>query len=491
MKKIILAFAGLALVLSSCEDFLTKEPPMDQSDALALSTFEGINDATNGNYIGFASWYGGTFPLTFDLMCGNAMVGPVNTGRMRSEPAWNYTPNSTLGIYSGAYNTILGCNKTLAAIEANEFSREASVTQADINNVKAENHVIRAICYFDMIRIYAQSYAYITDNNITGDAALGVPLVKVDDLTARPERATVAQIYDFIIEDLTTAEGLMDASYERAGVTDTRAIITLPVIQAMLARVYLEHQDWQLAADYATKVIKNTAKYKLLSANEYPGMWNVIDVQPAGANEVILELYVSKSDGSSSSLGDYLTAPKVAGGAGYGDVRVSNDLIELYDDTDVRLTHLTEINKFQDTDGKYRWTKKYPGKEGQLAYNNVPIIRLSEMYLVRAEAIYRGASVAGVSAVGDLNQVATTRGAQPYSNATIATIFEETRKEFVFEGHVFFDMKRLQLSLTRNDYDLAENKDIPFPSYRWALPIPRHETDNNKNIKQNPGYNVQ
>ena len=48
MKKIILSIAVLALALSSCEDFLTKEPPMDQSDELALSTFEGIDGATAG-----------------------------------------------------------------------------------------------------------------------------------------------------------------------------------------------------------------------------------------------------------------------------------------------------------------------------------------------------------------------------------------------------------------------------------------------------------
>ena len=58
MKKIMLSIAVLALALSSCEDFLTKEPPMDQSDELALSTFEGIDGATAGNYRAVISWYG-------------------------------------------------------------------------------------------------------------------------------------------------------------------------------------------------------------------------------------------------------------------------------------------------------------------------------------------------------------------------------------------------------------------------------------------------
>lgn len=63
MKKIILSIAVLALALSSCEDFLTKEPPMDQSDELALSTFEGIDGATAGNYRAVISWYGGIVPV--------------------------------------------------------------------------------------------------------------------------------------------------------------------------------------------------------------------------------------------------------------------------------------------------------------------------------------------------------------------------------------------------------------------------------------------
>ena len=81
MKKIILSIAVLALALSSCEDFLTKEPPMDQSDELALSTFEGIDGATAGNYRAVISWYGASFPLTFDVMCGNGMVGPGHKRR--------------------------------------------------------------------------------------------------------------------------------------------------------------------------------------------------------------------------------------------------------------------------------------------------------------------------------------------------------------------------------------------------------------------------
>ena len=465
---------------------LTKEPPMDQSDELALSTFEGIDGATAGNYRAVISWYGASFPLTFDVMCGNGMVGPVNTGRMRQEPAWNYTSTSTMGLWSSAYSAILGCNKALTAIDEGKFSRDG-VSDEQINNIKAENLFLRALAYFDLVRVYAQPYGYIKANGITGVEAMGVPIVLKDDLSARPSRNTVAEVYEnLIIPDLVEAERLMSDSYVRAGVKDVVATVTKPVIQALMARVYLHHEDWQLAADYATKVIKN-GRFRLLSGDRFVSMWDgSVDVAPQSGSEIIFEVYVSQSDGSRSDLGDYLTAPEVAGGAGYGDVRVSNDLIDLYDATDVRLTGLTKTNSKYPG---YRWSTKFPGKNGLLAYNNVPVLRISEMYLIRSEAIYRGATVSGVTAIDDLNRVATNRNAEAYATVTLDNLFEESRKEFLFEGHVFFDMKRLQKSLVRTDYDLDPlTKNIDFPSYRWALPIPENDILYNDNMDQNPGY---
>lgn len=491
MKKIILSIAALALALSSCDDFLTKEPPMNQSDQLALSNFEGLDKATAGNYSAVISWYGMAFPITFDVMCGNGMVGPVNTGRMRQEPAWNFTPTSELGLWSAAYSAILGCNKVLSAIEAGDFSRDGATDQ-QINNIKAENLFLRALAYFDLVRVYAQPYGYIKANNITGTEALGVPLVLEDDLSARPSRNTVAEVYDkLIIPDLLEAERLMSPSYVRDGVKDMVATVTTPVIQALLARVYLTHEDWQLAFDYATKVINN-GRFRLLSGNSYIDMWHGdLDVAPQSGSEIIFEVYISQSDGSSTSLAEYLTVPNADGEAGYGDVRISNDLINLYDDADIRLTGLTKTSTLKPEYAGYRWSTKYIGKNGLLRYCNVPIIRIPEMYLIRSEAIFRLGSVSlnGVNALDELNRVATSRGADGYTQVSVENLLNERRKEFLFEGQVYFDMKRMQLSLTRTDYDLdPTTKDIPFPSYRWAFPIPENDILNNKNMVQNPGY---
>ena len=109
------------------------------------------------------------------------------------------------------------------------------------------------------------------------------------------------------------------------------------------------------------------------------------------------------------------------------------------------------------------------------------------MYLNRAEALYNGAHITGVTAESDLKAIADKRNATvPSPSAT--SIFTERRKELAFEGHIAYDYARTKTSLVRTDHDGMTNKDIPFPSYRWAMPIPKREMDANPNMIQNEGY---
>ena len=129
---------------------------------------------------------------------------------------------------------------------------------------------------------------------------------------------------------------------------------------------------------------------------------------------------------------------------------------------------------------------KYYGKEGGVPRQvNIPILRLAEMYLNRAEAIYNGASVSGVTAMGDLQAIAEKRGATVPAQFDI---FTERRKELMFEGHIVYDYARCQKSLTRTDFDGTINKDVPFPDNKWAMPIPKRELDANPNMVQNEGF---
>ena len=154
------------------------------------------------------------------------------------------------------------------------------------------------------------------------------------------------------------------------------------------------------------------------------------------------------------------------------------------DDADVRKTMLRTNEKYPD----YVWPNKYQGKDGgPIAYSSIPMIRISEMYLLRAEANYRLGD--NSAATNDVNMVASNRNAKEYASVTIDDIFDERRRELAFEGHIFHDYKRLQRDLVRTDVIPGQsNANVPADSKYWCMPIAESEFDVNPNLVQNPGW---
>lgn len=474
MKKIILGLAILATGLTtSCSGFLEEEPVLKQSNELTLANYTSLDAAAAGLYSPLQSytWYGASFILASELRCGNAKnpKSLPGSGRYRVDPFWNYNESSTSSIWSYANYTISRANNVINNLDGKESSE---VTAQQINNTKAEALFMRALSLFDLVITYAQPYTYAPES-------LGVPVVLVTE-NGQPARNTVKEVYDQIVNDLTTAESIMADDYARAGVADAAAAATKPAIQALLSRVYLYMGDWQKSADYATKVINN-GKYKLAEGNKYKEMFTATTAPENG--EIIFEVYGSTKneywDGSGWEGISYITNIDPNGS---GDVSATKDLVDLYEEGDIRREMFT-INE-----NDY-FTTKYAGKTGSgiPKENNIIILRLSEMYLNRAEALYNGAHIAGVTAQSDLETISAKRGSTaPSPSAT--SIFTERRKELAFEGHIAYDYARTKTSLVRTDYDGISNKDIPFPSEKWAMPIPKREMDANPNMQQNPGY---
>ena len=350
-------------------------------------------------------------------------------------------------------------------------------TQQQVNNVKAEALFIRALCYFDLVITYCQPYNY----NATEDDKMGVPLVLVTE-NGKPARDSKENVYNQIVADLLQAESIMADDYVRSGVTDKAATPTKPAILALLSRVYLYMNKWQEAADYATKVISNK-KYELAPADAYAAMFSAATAPEGG--EIIFEVYGSDKneywDNSGWAHLPYTTTTDDKGS--HGDVCATKDLYDLYSEGDVRKSMFKQH-------GNDYFPTKYSGKpkDSDPKFTNVPILRLSEMYLNRAEAIINGASIQGVTAESDLRKIATVRGASQTAAATKQGVFDERRRELAFEGHITADYARCNKSMTRKDFDDSKNKDVAFPSYMWALPIPHRELTANPNVAPNPGY---
>ena len=476
MKKTIIGLALIATAgsFTACNGFLEEEPLMKQSNELTYSTFDGLNSAGAALYTRMQSdgWYDGEFILRSELRAGNAKnpLSIPGSGRYRNDTQWNYNESSTLStLWTYGYYTISYANNILNHLETAD---KGSATDEDVNNLKAEALFVRALCHFDLVITFGQPYS-------AAPSSLGVPVVLVTE-NGQPARNTVAEVYDQVVSDLKEAEGLMSDSYTRSGVDDPAASVSKPAIQALLSRVYLYMEDWQNAADYATKVI-NSGKYSLASGNDYLNMFSAA-VAPTGG-EIIFEIYGSKKneywDNSGWTHLSYITSWG-DGNDGSGDVCATTDLVSLYDEGDIRLKLFAK--------NENDWlTVKYAGKAGAVPREtNIPVLRLSEMYLNRAEAISKGASVSGASFRGDLMAIAEKRGTTVPESPSV---FDERRKELQFEGHIAYDYARTKKALNRNDFDGTVNQNIPAaPDTHWALPIPKRELDANKNMVQNPGY---
>ena len=513
MKKILIISALLsALTLTGCKDFLVQEPITSQSTEQLLSEYNGLNNATFGAYSPLASnsWYGGTyFILDADTKAGLA-AWPVSSdfqsGRMMTGFTLAYNENSTWGLWSYAYYVISAANNVLEQLDLNGEELVSSfVTQEDLDNLRAECLFLRALSHFDLLRSYSTST----------DPENGVPVILITDKTSteQPARNTIREVYDQIEKDLTEAEGLMSDDYTRSGVADARAVASPGAIKALLARVYLydatfsnDAAKWQLAADYATEVI-DSGDYTMWTADEYSEVWG----NEVGSGEVIFEVYGVKANGYDA----YWEAPThMTNPNGYADVCASPKIYEAYEDGDVRgvmgkrqgVGANDDGSMFCTVDGSDDyWTMKYPGKglgdvTGTPDQNNTIVLRLSEMYLIRAEATLNGANT-GVSAQSDLNMIRSNRGASTKA-AGYQAIWEEYMLEFCFEGQYWFTTARMATSGNAN-YNFAQitytntndeasrrgSTGISGADNRfWAMPISRSERDVNPNLKQTKGF---
>jgi len=484
--KIIAGIIVLGMLASCSEDFLEEFPRLSQSDQLTLSTFDGLNNATAGAYANLChtNWYGAGFVITADLKGGNAKRGSVSSGRYIPEYFWTNNPDQTSNLWTTAYNTIARANNVINAIDAG-FS-ETGVGQEDLDVLKGENLFLRALAHFDMARMYCQPYSAGRDN-------LGVPVILVTE-NAYPERNTVGEVYDQVVQDLLNAIDLLPETNDRGS---DGAWATKWAAKALLAKVYLYMENWQGAADMASELIHESnedSPFELFDEADYTtwdngGYWGDDPVNYGnGGDEIIFQ--VDGSEGNSAH-GYWLAISYMVDPSGYGDIATSNDLLNLYEAGDVRADLFLEPEEYP---GEF-WTLKYPGRMGKEPKReyNVPVLRLSEMYLIRAEAALNGAS--GYSPLDDYNAIRTNRGLTDAATVTLTDIYQERRRELCFEGNELFDLARTQRDLIRTHYDGVENQNVPFieggsalDNYLWAMPIPQAEIDANVNMEQNPGY---
>lgn len=442
-----------------------------------FSTISGVEEALNGVYyvIGNTNYYGKDMLMAAEVKGGNLKFNDITFSNPFSNnylPAFQFT-HTAIGeddylenCYEHIYSVISAANNVIENIE---YAADANETQK-IQAV-AEAKAIRAMAHFDLTRLYAQPYSY------TANAQhMGVPYmlknIAWDELVSRD---LLYNNYENIIADLLEAEanlgtalGIEEANYAKAYMSKLAA-------QALLARVYLYKGDWDNAKAYATKVIEN-GSISLISNSDYVNSYK-------SQNPTQEDIFIIDNTGISAGA-PLSTTIGLKDDRTYHLLLPSNDIIDLYEDGDVRGELFTEqLGKSITT----KWIE-FSGKD-----RCVPVIRLAEMYLIRAEASLNLPVSDEVQARADLDVIRkranpAAANIQLSGSALKEELFQERRRELAFEGHLFYDIVRMGRDLRRVDCNALYNVNIDYPSNLFVLPIPEDAMEFNNQMVQNPGY---
>lgn len=435
------------------EDQLTQDVAFS-NETLALGVLSGAysaaqqDDVLNGTSQLMGEWqsdnvdFVGSFP-TF------------NEIRLFATLADNTSINA---VWDDNYETIGSANlviKNVPLVEDDGF------TDAERANAIAQAKFLRALIYFNISNWWAQPV------QVSGGTNPAVPLVlePFEGVVEYPSRATLNEVQAQIEQDLLAAIPDLDDS--------DRTVATKGAAQALLARLYLYQEKWQEAANLAHEVIQNPA-YQLASDYTFYDTEN---------SEFIFTLVNNADDGQDSGQGfSGLTNPTPAG---RGDAPFSDNLLAAFaaEAGDLRFSTLTQTGT--DALGAIRtFTSKFP--DGITNADNSPVIRITEMYLTRAEANFRNGTVVGDSPLNDINLLRTRAGLPDLLAINLDDILNERRKELCFEGHRRMDLLRNGLNLRRPGMD-KEAESAPGQE-KVIFPIPVNELDLNPNLLQNPGY---
>jgi tetratricopeptide (TPR) repeat protein len=345
--------------------------------------------------------------------------------------------------YDNAYRAINICNTVLSSLNV--------VNEDDRDRVQGEALFIRGLMYFELVEFFAKPYS--AGNTTTNP---GVQLITTPTLGSELSdanyvaRSSVQETYDLIVSDLTKADSLLP---EENGIYANRYASA-----AILSRVYLQMAEYEKARDEANKVIAS-GEYSLTKS--FAEAFN----NSSNSSEDLFAIQVSDQDGDNDMQLFY--APIENGGR--GDIEILEKEMNQYEDGDAR-----KALYYLDEDSVYRNGK------WKVQYKNIPVVRLAEVYLTRAECNFRLGTTVGAAPLQDIQTIRSRAGlTTDPSFITLDNILLERKRELEEEGQDLQDRKRLKQPIEDYAYDANE----------LVLPIPQREINaSNGALKQNDGY---
>lgn len=477
MKRSLIFALFLGLVLAGCKkDFLETKPKNSIDAPDAFSTPDKVRAAMNGLYdLMTLSSFNTHIMLTTDVKGGDMLV--VSTGNYnRFVTEYQFLQSPTAGYGTGfwrdGFRLISNCNQAIVNLP------KAPISDAQKAEYLAEAKMIRGWANLQLIRLFGQPYSLAPNS-------LGIPKVEspLGEQDKTPPRATVKEIYDYIVTDLSFAKDNLPATRKDI------YRVTKNSAYGLLARVYLDMENWRLAADNA-KLAR--AGYPLSSAASLLNGF----VDPT--SEWIWSLDYRSDDNTGYLQVASFQEPY---DIGYSTFRASETFVQLFAANDIRqkLFFVNEAKVNTGAGDALQRDKMMISRDGYLMNKfyfrslwdlDVPMMRSAEMYLIEAEAEAElGNTLAAQTALFEVQKRAIT-GAVISSNTGQALEDEiqlERRKELFGEGFRFFDILRRKETLVRTTPTHWSALTLEPGNYKNVLPIPQSEREVS-GLTQNPGY---
>lgn len=482
--KLLSFLCALAVVfMASCTD-LDTAPRQSITPDIALTDLAGYeslafsmyNRATSFNY------YGQTMMIAPEILADNLRT-VANTGRYVGEEA--NADREHINIWnSNVYGGINDANIIINGVNREEVTGDKDWKEI----VVGEAYFMRALFYFDLSRVYGYEPGREVDNFKLGPILRLEPTTNASEANFRT-RASNDEVYAQIEEDLLKAIDLLPFSTMGRPPSEKEFGVYRGNVGAaftLLARLYLywdRMPEAEAAASTAMQILGLSGNgVGLVPASTYVDAFST-----APHPESIFELEIravdwSSVDGVNSSLNSLTSNTNAAAQFILG---ASKELMAAYEDDDVRKKTWVETSA-EGIEGPVYASRKWTGFKGDFL-ENLPVLRASELYLIRAEARYAG-NPAG--ARSDINALRSRRGLSPVEGvlsgqSLLNRILLERRLEFALEGHRFFDLKRNARNISKH----APFMDVPYSDYRVLSNIPLSQVELNTKLEQNPGYN--
>jgi len=456
-------------IMPACKKFI--EVPLPGTETFPKDVFDGDLTATGavtaiyGQMIHNNGWASGnTQSVTFLCALSADELENYSSELVPREFYENAIKTNNAAIenafWDPAYQYIYAANAVLEGLD-----RSAGLTSAARTQLQGEALFIRAFCHFYLVNLfgavpYLDSTAY--ENNIVR------------------QRTPVPTVYQRIIADLLAAQAKLSVEYARV----ERVRPNKWAATALLARAYLYAGNWAAAETGATAVIEQSDVYHLDSLN---------GVFVKNSNETIWQLMPNNSEAGNTWEGSNFILNASPSTSESNAAILSQQLLDAFENGDLRRSAWVDSIASADSSRMYYFPYKYKVQNSTELKEYSMVLRLAELYLLRAEARAQQGMISGARADLDIiRQRAGLPGTTANSRgALLKAIAHERQVELFTEwGHRWLDLKRTGtandiLGTVKTGSWQTTDALYPIPT---LMPIPQSEIQLNPNLTQNSGY---